>query len=135
MNKLLFIGIFFSQFAFAQGELNNNPPSNPQAQQVLNVDENLPTGQAGNINDEQVQSPGNDVKQQKDKEQPCKDCEEIKKIKKQQIAQHTGSGITSGNGKTKHAYFKKFCAKTSKKWNRAFVRHKKNRPDYSCFNW
>ena len=139
MKKLVYILFLVPAFAVAQGEMNNNPPPvNPQAQQVqpANVNQANQIDINSNEDVEQVQSPGNDgvQKDKNGKEPPCKECEEIKKLKQEQMAAH-GSGITSGNGKTKHSYFRKFCARTSKKWGRAFSHRKKIHPDYSCFNW
>ena len=63
----------------------------------------------------------------------CKDCEEIKRLKKLQhdMAQH----YSGSYGKTKNHAWKKFCAKQNKKMKKMFSKKKKVKVNYSCFNW
>src|ERR1035437_2691809 len=107
MKNLIYI-VFFLPF-FAQAQMQGSNGGNQNANQI-------------NI---QVAINANDISQKKDKKPYCKECEEIKKLKKEQMTEHISSGVSGG--KKKNHYLQHFYFRSSKKINRVFGKHKKKK--------
>ena len=130
----------------------NNPVNLPTQQQVVNDDVNTLDNQEENNEDMEVNNfkpfQGNKFEKKEDNgtkdnnvndnnsnpdEKPyCKECEELKKLKRQQTQQYFSGHVTGTANKHRWA---KFCGRTNKKMQKWFAKDKKKRPNYSCFNW
>ena len=112
MKKLIYISFFLPFFTQAQDYPGNG-------------------NQNVNQSNTQAVATTNDIY----KKPYCKECEEIKELKKQQMSEHSSSGVSAW--KKKNHYLQHFYFRTTKKMNRIFGKHKKKKLEYnySCFVW
>ena len=135
ISAILFL-FFASANLFSQNVVNQ-PLNNINVQQQVNPSAQANINfQVNNINnevndDEQQVNDNNPQQQQADT--GCADCEKIKQLKKlqQQKPQHNDF-VPS---KVRHHRGLKALHRFNKKMKKLFARSKKNKPDYSCFNW
>jgi hypothetical protein len=113
----------------------NNAPVNQQ-DNVPQGPENSNTGNGTNgmVNYNQGSSTNSTVNDSdsQGKKPYCKECEELKKLKRQQTQLYFSGHVTGTANKHRWSKFRSRANKKMQKW---FAKEKKKRPNYSCFNW